>query len=268
MEDDKNQNIEYDSQRRSIHDKVIAVGRTKIVVIITLVAIIMAVAIAYVLILLFADNNFPVFFVLKMATFIPIVIAPVLAWPLVGSHLKLISIEKDLYFSATYDMLTGFLSRNAFFSNLQVVHDLSLRNKSTLSIASIDIDNFKKVNDTYGHAAGDAVLKAFGQLVKSAVRKSDFVGRIGGDEFALVLPFTGINEAMKVAENIRTQAANMNVDFGGLKIQFTLSIGIFESDSIIPVTLDEILSNSDSALYQAKKSGRNCIIANKIPLVA
>lgn len=267
MADEKNQTIMYHSQRRSINDKVIAIGRTKIVAIITLVAIIMAVAVAYTLILLFADNNFPVLFVLNMAIFIPIVIAPVLAWPLVGSHFRLINIERELYFSATYDMLTGFLSRNAFFSNLKLVHDLAIRNKTPLTIASIDIDEFKKINDSYGHAAGDEVLRVFGDLVKSAVRKSDFVGRVGGDEFVLVLPYTEVAEASHVAENIRALVENTPVTYGNMQISFSLSIGISQVDSFTPEMIDEVLVYSDKALYQAKQSGRNCVVVSAFALV-
>ncbi len=267
MADEKNQTIMYYSQRRSINDKVIAIGRTKIVAIITLVAIIMAVAVAYTLILLFADNNFPVLFVLNMAIFIPIVIAPVLAWPLVGSHFRLINIERELYFSATYDMLTGFLSRNAFFSNLKLVHDLAIRNKTPLTIASIDIDEFKKINDSYGHAAGDEVLRVFGDLVKSAVRKSDFVGRVGGDEFVLVLPYTEVAEASHVAENIRALVENTPVTYGNMQISFSLSIGISQVDSFTPEMIDEVLVYSDKALYQAKQSGRNCVVVSAFALV-
>lgn len=260
MADEKNQNIVYQSQRRSINEKVIAIGRTKIVAIITFIAMIMAVTIAYSLIQLFADSNFPVFFVLMMAIFIPILIAPVLAWPLVGSHFKLIDIERELYFSATYDMLTGFLSRNAFFSNLKVVHDLAIRNKTPLSVASIDIDEFKRINDSYGHAAGDEVLRVFGELVKSVVRKSDFFGRVGGDEFVLVLPYTDVAEARHVVENIRALVANTPVTYANKKISFSLSIGVSRIDSFNPEMVDELLVHSDKALYQAKQLGRNCVV--------
>jgi len=257
----KNKSRADEVDRHVLDDKVTTLGRTKIVAIITLIAVVMAVGIAYTLICLFAGDGFPAFFVLKMATFIPLIIAPTLAWPLVGSHLKLIAAERALYTSATYDMLTGFLSRNAFFNNVQLAHELAIRNKSPLSIAIIDIDEFKKINDTHGHAAGDAVLKSLGVLIKNVVRKSDFIGRVGGDEFALVLPSTGIAEAQKVAENIRHLAANTSVNYRDLTLKFTLSIGISQGDLLVPALFEEVLAASDQALYAAKKSGRNCIVA-------
>jgi diguanylate cyclase (GGDEF)-like protein len=263
---DGNENNFLDDKSSLFNDRVIALGRTKVVTVITLMAIVMAVAITYVLIQLFADDNFPILFVLKMATFISVIIAPVLAWPFVGTYFKSIHLERELYFMATYDMLTGLLSRNAFFSHLQVLHDIVARNKSPMSIACIDIDDFKKINDNYGHAAGDEVLKAFGVLIKNVVRKSDLVGRIGGDEFSLVLPYTGIAEARQLAENIRAIAANTQVNYGNVKIQFTLSIGISQADTLAPVLINEILVPSDKALYQAKQSGRNCVVMSAYPL--
>lgn len=256
----KNRSIQDEVDRHAWDDKVTALGPVKIVAIITLIAIIMAVGISYTLIYLFAGNGFPVIFVLKMAAFIPIMIAPALAWPLVGSHLKLIAAEHALYTSATYDMLTGFLSRNAFFNNVQFAHELATRNKSPLSIAIIDIDEFKKINDTHGHAAGDAVLKSLGALIKNAVRKSDFIGRVGGDEFALVLPNTGLAEAQKVTENIRKLAANTTVQFGNLTLNITLSIGLSQGDTLVTAPFNEILAAADQALYDAKKSGRNRVV--------
>jgi len=257
----KNKSHPVEVERHKFDDKVIALGRTKIIVIITLIAVLMAIGIAYTLIYLFADDSFPVIFVLKMAIFIPIIIAPTLAWPLVGSHLKLITAERALYKSATYDMLTGFLSRNAFLNNLQFAYELAIRNNSPLSIAIIDIDEFKKINDTHGHAAGDAVLKSLGVMIKNVVRKSDFIGRVGGDEFALVLTSTSITEAQKVAENIRNLAANTSVNYRDLALKFTLSIGLSQGNLINPSQIDEVLATSDQALYAAKKSGKNCIVA-------
>lgn len=260
MADAMNHNSLDRGQHRSMMSKMVSIGRTKMVVLITLVAMIMAIAIAYAIILLFADNHFPVSLVLKMAAFIPILIAPILAWPLVGSHIKLIEIEQALYFSASYDMLTGFLSRYAFFSNLEVVHNLAIRNKTPLSIASIDIDEFKKINDSYGHAAGDEVLRTLGVLVKDIVRKSDFIGRVGGDEFVLVLPNTDAAQARHVAENIRALIANTPVAYANMHIRLSLSIGVSQVDAFIPEMIDELLVASDKALYQAKQSGRNCVV--------
>jgi diguanylate cyclase (GGDEF)-like protein len=260
MADAMNHNSLDRSQLGSMMNKLFMIGRIKMVALITLVAVIMAIGIAYAIILLFADHEFPVSFVLKMAAFIPVVITPILAWPLVVRHIKLIEIEQALYFSASYDMLTGFLSRYAFFSHLEAVHKLALRNKTPLSIASIDIDEFKKINDSYGHAAGDEVLRTLGVLVKNIVRKSDFIGRVGGDEFVLVLPNTNATQASHVANTIRALIANTPVAYANTQIRLSLSIGVAQVDTLNPEMIDELLVASDKALYQAKQSGRNCVV--------
>lgn len=248
------------SQHRSALNKLFNIGRGKMVALVTLVAIALAIAMAYLIILLFADQPFDTPLVLKMAAFIPAVITPILAWPLVGRHIKLMEIERSLYFSASYDMLTGFLSRHAFFNNLEVLHQLALRNKTPLSIVSIDIDDFKHINDTYGHPAGDEVLRKLGSLIHNVVRKSDFIGRVGGDEFVLVLPNTHALQAQHVAENIRALIANTPVVYADRQITFSLSIGVSHVDAVSPQMMDELLVASDKALYQAKQSGRNRVV--------
>jgi len=244
----------------AISDRFIAIGVRKLIFIITIVTALVAVVMAYVLVLLFADQNIPTFLVLSMAAFIPIVITPAVVWPLVGGLLNSINKQRELYMTATYDMLTGCLSRNAFFSNLQSLYDLSIRNNTPFSIISIDVDEFKQINDVNGHAAGDDVLRALGRLLTNAVRKSDFIGRIGGDEFVLVLPYTAVSEANNIAENIRGLVSELPIFFDGKRLDFTLSIGISLVNTLKHQPIDDLLLDSDKALYQAKESGRNCIV--------
>jgi diguanylate cyclase (GGDEF) domain len=222
--------------------------------------VVLSVSIATIIIGLFAADDFPILFVIKMSVLMPLIIAPVLSWYLIGELIKIHRLEREMYVRASYDMLTGFLSRNAFFTNLKIIYDLAMRNKTTFSIASIDIDNFKAINDTYGHAGGDQLLTVFGLVLKNSIRVSDYIGRIGGDEFVLVLPSTSLDAAYQMLEKIRYAIMNTRITFQNQEIQFTISIGVSEIDTNQAIEFDELLIDSDHALYKAKNAGRNCTI--------
>lgn len=244
-----------------INDKLVALGELNVIIIITLFSMLLSVFIVYVLVYFFADHHFPVWFVLKIAAVTPIFIAPVIAWPLVRSHFKLATIEQSYYLSATYDMLTGILTRQAFFNTLDRVNELANMSKMPYSILSIDVDDFKRVNDSYGHAAGDHVLKLLGNLINGLVKNSGVVGRVGGDEIVLLLPNTSLSDALLVGEQIRVAVANAVVSFNQHELNFTLSIGVSQSCSDSLCKVDEILAASDKALYKAKKEGKNRVVA-------
>ena len=144
---------------------------------------------------------------------------------------------------AMYDELTGILNRRGI--------DYRIKDMDKGSILFFDIDHFKQVNDTYGHEFGDYVLREIGQILKNTFRKSDIVGRWGGEEFIVILPHTNYKDALKVAEKLRRTIENH--DFKGKKI--TVSIGITEYKG----NLEENLKKADEALYEAKRSGRNQI---------
>ena len=152
-------------------------------------------------------------------------------------------IEKD----AMYDELTGILNRRGVYERL--------KDEKGGSILFFDIDHFKNINDTYGHEFGDYVLKELGKILKSSFRKSDIVGRWGGEEFIVILPHTTYNDALKIAEKLRRTIENH--DFKGKKV--TVSIGITEYKG----DLEENLKKADEALYEAKNSGRNQIKGKK-----
>ncbi|MFQ5354678.1 MAG: GGDEF domain-containing protein, partial [Thermodesulfobacteriota bacterium] len=132
------------------------------------------------------------------------------------------------------------------------------RERRSVSIAMLDIDHFKNVNDTYGHQAGDAVLKACVERVSGCIRPYDFVGRYGGEEFLLVLPGTDETSAKLVCERIRERVQAEPFTYDEIKIHCTLSIGIATWSGREDV--DKLLEASDKALYVAKNSGRNCVI--------
>ncbi len=136
----------------------------------------------------------------------------------------------------------------------------SKRNGSPLSIVAIDLDNFKQVNDNYGHKAGDEVLKAFVDLLKRTLRPIDLVGRIGGEEFSLVLLDTPLGGAAIVLERLRQLTENEVVTVAGSRIRFTISAGIaqYGPDG---ETYESLIEVADSRMYRAKKEGRNRVNA-------
>jgi diguanylate cyclase (GGDEF)-like protein len=124
-----------------------------------------------------------------------------------------------------------------------------------VSFVMLDIDYFKKVNDTYGHQTGDAILKSLSYLLKHRVRESDIVGRYGGEEFAVILPYTTLDDAVKIIEEIRKKFANLVHSDGQQEFHTTFSAGVCQYLEGMSVT--ELIENADEALYKAKENGRN-----------
>jgi len=155
---------------------------------------------------------------------------------------------------ATTDGLTGLLNRRTFNAQLDARLREAQRYRKPLSLLLLDIDHFKRVNDTHGHPAGDAVLRGVAQVVKKQARETDFVARYGGEEIALVLPETDAGGASVIAERIRNavERARHLTDTGPLQV--TLSIGVSTWPASDPETL---LEDADKALYRAKQAGRN-----------
>lgn len=168
--------------------------------------------------------------------------------------------EEELWEMATTDGLTGFLNRRHFMVRLQEEFDRMQRNTDMqCSVLMLDLDHFKRINDTYGHAAGDAVLKHFAEIIHGQQRKIDVVGRVGGEEFAIILPDTDLTEARIFAERLRKTVADKPLQHETESIQITVSIGIalLSASSRSP---DNVLRGADRALYKAKDHGRNQVV--------
>lgn len=163
-------------------------------------------------------------------------------------------IIKDLYQKANRDCLTGVYNRRSFFSKMPVVYKIML----PVSLMMIDIDNFKRINDTYGHQAGDQVLTQFADILKSNARKEDMIVRLGGEEFAVVLPQTCKENAVKMAERIKRAVEEKNFTFDYVSEKITVSIGIVTTD--FPMNTDILLKYADKALYKAKEI-KNMVVA-------
>ena len=161
---------------------------------------------------------------------------------------------------ATHDDLTGLLNRRAMLDRMQLEQRRSLRSGSPLLIAQLDIDHFKAVNDTHGHAAGDLVLQSFADTVRRNVRDTDVLARWGGEEFVLLLCDTPAADAVALMERLRqaVQAMQVPVAQGGQPITVTVSIGLARHTPADP--LAGTLERADRALYAAKAGGRNRVV--------
>lgn len=159
---------------------------------------------------------------------------------------------------ATIDDLTGVLGRRAFIARAEALFDLAKEAKSKLSIAILDIDNFKRINDRYGHAAGDQALAHVALTISRETRQIDVLGRIGGEEFALLLPLTGKEDAAHLTNRLRAIVAASVSHAPAGDVVCTLSAGVDEFGACD--TLAEVMARADKALYAAKANGRNCVM--------
>jgi diguanylate cyclase (GGDEF)-like protein len=134
-------------------------------------------------------------------------------------------------------------------------------NNGELSLLIMDLDNFKTINDTFGHAAGDAVIREMGSIIKASFRKTDIAGRLGGEEFAVLLKNASLMDAKKVAEQFRETVARRKVIYEQQQIVFTVSIGVaaFDGSTDDITDIEDVLRMADNALYKAKAKGRNCV---------
>lgn len=166
---------------------------------------------------------------------------------------------------ATLDALTGFYNRRQLEERIKQETAKAKRQKTPLCAIMIDIDYFKKVNDRYGHAAGDLVLKTVSKTMRSQLREYDIAGRYGGEEFAILLPFTKTDEAVMVAERLRQAVENKTIDLSKVNLEIankninaTISLGVYQFKTTD--TPHDLLKKADEALYQAKESGRNKVV--------
>lgn len=155
------------------------------------------------------------------------------------------------------DELTGLDNRRAFFDRGQTLANYCERNKLPLSIAMIDADYFKQINDQYGHSVGDAVLCTLANQLRRSLRKSDVCGRMGGEEFAMLLPDTSLAEATELAERFCEAYAATPIRSSGVEVRNTVSVGV-ASDGY---DIEHLLQSADEALYLAKAAGRNRVVS-------
>jgi diguanylate cyclase (GGDEF)-like protein len=174
------------------------------------------------------------------------------------------ALENSILFSrienlAITDELSGVYNRHYFNKTLKREFERSQRYKRPLSLLILDIDNFKEINDQYGHICGDEVIHQFGELFKNHVRESDIIARFGGDEFVVIMPETTSEQAKTVAEKFELLCNEYHFTFQENEISITASIGLAEVDHLGDVKPEDLIHKADYAMYQAKKRGRNQI---------
>jgi two-component system cell cycle response regulator len=165
--------------------------------------------------------------------------------------------QRSLYESATRDGLTRTFNKKYFMDTLKKEFAYCVRHRVPLSVVMVDVDHFKRINDNFGHPAGDFVLQRIAQRVGDTIRTEDLFARVGGEEFALLLRESPEDHAMICAERCRRAVESSEFTFGGTPIRATISLGVaslFDSDFSHP---DELIASADKYLYRAKGAGRN-----------
>ncbi len=177
---------------------------------------------------------------------------------------RLARCARELMRLATTDGLTGTLNRASFLERGAAEKARSRRTRRPFAVLVLDVDHFKRINDTYGHAGGDAALRSLAQALDDAVRPGDVVGRMGGEEFAVLLPETSETVAYHVAKRLRESVEMLSVDHARGQIRMTVSVGVAAGTAELAVLLQE----ADEALYRAKRAGRNRVAGVRLEEMA
>jgi diguanylate cyclase (GGDEF)-like protein len=168
--------------------------------------------------------------------------------------------DRETYELATTDSLTGVYNRRTFKELAEPQLSRSRRAKLPVSLLMLDLDHFKRINDTYGHLAGDDVLRAFSILVRNCLRKEDLLARYGGEEFVVLLPGSSQEAAAALGERIRDEVASKPFDANRHLVRVTVSVGVSSESSDTLPSLESMLGRADEALYAAKHQGRNRVV--------
>ncbi len=170
---------------------------------------------------------------------------------------KRVKLEKEINYLLEHDELTGILNRRKLMAHLSESYDVFKRYSSNVSIIITDIDNFKECNDTFGHFSGDEVIKHVAKVCSEYLRKCDYIGRLGGEEFAILLPNTTLEQAVKVAKRLCNLVAKTPCILeSNIEIETTLSMGVsqFQKED---TSINDALTRADKAMYFSKRNGKN-----------
>ncbi len=176
---------------------------------------------------------------------------------------KLLQSQKRLFELATKDGLTRLWNRRTILQFLEEELSYGERAGTPTSLIMMDVDNFKTINDTCGHQAGDKVLSALAKRLQKQVRPYDRIGRYGGDEILIVLPNCGLDAAAGIAERLRREAIRKPAKLRGQALGFTVSLGVSSTENRARTTADKIISAGDLALYEAKRLGRDRVVRSE-----
>jgi two-component system, cell cycle response regulator len=171
--------------------------------------------------------------------------------------------QRQLFESAVKDGLTGIYNKKYFVDRIEADVAYARRHKTALTLFMLDIDHFKNINDTYGHPAGDHVLKQVATLLRRTIRTEDIFARFGGEEFALLMRDVDDQKALMLAERMRRKVEEASFVFAGKRIAVTISIGIGTTNSSSETAIQtpaELIEQADQSLYRAKRTGRNRVV--------
>ena len=233
--------------RRLVH----RFGQVRLTILLTFVAILFAEILTWLISRIFS-LDYPVPSVPLLAFLVTAIITPLITWHVLKYLFFIERLEQRMHHLATYDTLTRFYTRQAFFTRMQKRY----RDLPSYAVAFIDIDDFKSINDTYGHAYGDKVLVDIGKRFAATLGDDYLVGRIGGEEFALVME-TDAASMQQQMEALRHAVTRAKIPYHTTPFGYTISIGIFENQTPGTLTIDDALSRADRALYRAKQLGKN-----------
>jgi diguanylate cyclase (GGDEF)-like protein len=180
--------------------------------------------------------------------------------PYAALQLRQMLVQDTLRERAERDALTGLPNRGAFDEKMREEIALFRRYHRPVSVIVIDVDHFKTVNDTYGHDAGDVVLRQVARILAASIRETDFAARLGGEEFAVILPETELSQAVDTADRIRVAVERGSIEYEGQTLSVRASAGVSACPTVVrdPATL---LTSADTALYASKQGGRNRVTA-------
>lgn len=179
-----------------------------------------------------------------------------LAYFFLGQNIRLRAMAVELDRVARFDDLTGLCNRRTFFRECEAAK----ANDERGAFLYVDVDHFKKLNDRFGHAAGDAVLREMGEIIASCVRGSDVAARLGGEEFGIYLVDADLVTALAIAERIRRKLAHTRLGVGLESVPVTISVGVAVRES--GQSLQELMARADENLYAAKEQGRDRIVSD------
>ena len=173
--------------------------------------------------------------------------------------------QREMFERTVRDGLTGLYNRSFFLEQADLLADRASRRGLGLAVLMIDVDHFKRINDRFGHPAGDVVLRQAADAIRQATRAEDLVARYGGEEFAVALPIANPEHASNRAERIRRDLAGRRIDVEGRTIKVTVSIGLAFAAADQPRLIANLLSDADIGLYQAKNRGRDRVVCRPAP---
>jgi diguanylate cyclase (GGDEF)-like protein len=176
------------------------------------------------------------------------------------AHFELQDKQRELERLTRIDGLTGLFNRNTFVDLTRLELDRAQRQGSHTALLLLDLDNFKRINDSWGHPAGDAVLRNVANIASSTVRSTDMVGRLGGEEFIVLLPSTSLEAARKLAEKLRQRIEASPTVWESSTLPVTTSIGVSGTTALEKRNFDSLYTAADKGLYLAKARGRNRVM--------